>query len=174
MHFKLLAAAGAAALVLLAPTRADASCCDQDKKMTCCEQKADKPCCAHHATNEPDAIDMLLSSAQVSPQLTPAPPVRQASDVWFMRPVMVGKSILQGHYVIEHDTDRMARGEPCTHIYAFDDRTKPVVTFHCTHLERERASAGIAVIERRGEWEYLTEFQFAGESAAHGVPDTGR
>ena len=171
MHLKLLAAAGAAALLLCAPARAEASCCE-DKKMPCCEQKAEMTCCSghQHAVKDGDAIQMLLSFAQVSPQLEPAPPVRQANDVWFMRPVMVGKSILQGHYVIEHDNDRMARGEPCTHIYAFDDRTKPVVTFHCTHLERERTTKGIAVIERHGDWEYLTEFQFAGESASHGVP----
>ena len=173
MHFKLLAAAGAAALLLTAPVRADASTCCDKKDMPCCEQKAEMACCAGHqhaVKNDADALQMLLSFAQVSPQLSPAPPVRQSTDVWFMRPVMVGKSILQGHYVIEHDNDRMARGEPCTHIYAFDDRTKPVVTFHCTHLERERASKGIAVIERKGEWEHLTEFQFAGESASHGVP----
>ena len=87
---------------------------------------------------------------------------------------MIAGSFVSGPVVFVHDDAKMARGEPCTHIYAFDDRTKPVVTFHCTHLERDRAGTGIAVIERRGDWEYLTEFQFAGESAAHGVPDTGR
>ena len=148
MHFKLLAAAGAAALLLVTPARASAQV----------------------ALN---AIDVLLSmdSQLANPQLNPAPPVRQATEVWFKRPVMVGKSILQGHYVIEHDNDRMARGEPCTHIYAFDDRVKPVVTFHCTHLERNRATQNIAVLETRGNMEHLTEFQFAGETASHGVPN---
>jgi len=47
--------------------------------------------------------------------------------------------------VIEHDNDRMARGEPCTHIYAYNDRTTPVATFHCTHLERDRADEGVVV-----------------------------
>jgi hypothetical protein len=173
MHFKLLAVAGAAALLLATPARVDASCCDQGTKNTpCCEHKADMACCEHHGdtVKDGDAISMLMSFARPNPQLEPAPPVRQATEVWFMRPVMVGKSILQGHYVIEHDTDRMARGEPCTHIYAFDDRQKPVVAFHCTHLERDRTSKPIAVVERRGDWEYLTEFQFAGETASHGVP----
>jgi len=170
MHLKFLAAAGAAALLLVIPARANASpCCDQ-KTMPCCE-KQDMPCCSHD--KEVNAIDLLLSmDAQLeSPQLNPAPPVRQLTDVWFKRPVMVGKSILQGHYVIEHDNDRMARGEPCTHIYAFDDRTKPVVTFHCTHIERERVTQNIAVLQTKGDLEYLTEFQFGGETAAHGVPN---
>jgi len=146
MHFKLLAAAGAAALLLVTPARASAQ-------------------------DEFNAIDVLLSMDQLaSPQLNPAPPVRQATDVWFKRPVMINRSILQGHYVIEHDNDRMARGEPCTHIYAFDDREKPVVKFHCTHIERNRVKQNIAVLETRGDMEYMTEFQFAGETASHGVP----
>jgi hypothetical protein len=165
MHLKLFAAAGTAALLLFAPARADASCCDQ-KMMSCCDKEV-MPCCA-----DKNAVEILMAVAplQDDPQLNPAPPVRQATDIWFMRPTLVGRSILQGHYVIEHDNDRMARGEPCTHIYAFDDRTKPVVAFHCTHLERERASKNIAVVATRDDWQELKEFQFGGETAAHGVP----
>src|SRR5436190_8530626 len=102
MHFKLLAAAGAAAFLLLSPARADASCCDK-KDMACCEQK-DMTCCGADL----NAIDVLLA---MDPQINPAPVVRQSTEVWFQRPVMVGRNILQGHYVIEHDNDRMARGE---------------------------------------------------------------
>lgn len=165
MHLKLLAAVGVAALMLFAPARADASCCDQ-KMMSCCEKEM-MPCCA-----DKSAVDILMTAnpLQNDPQLNPAPPVRQVTVIWFMRPTIVGRSILQGHYVIEHDNDRMARGEPCTHIYAFDDRTKPVVTFHCTHIERERASENIAVVATKDDFQELKEFQFAGETAAHGVP----
>ncbi len=101
--------------------------------------------------------------------------MRQAAEVWFQRPVIVGKAILQGHYVIEHDNDRMARGEPCTHLYAFNDRTTPVATFDCTHLERDRAPQSIVVLTTTsdGNMQRLTEFQFAGDSLAHGYP-TGR
>jgi hypothetical protein len=86
--------------------------------------------------------------------------------------VLVGKAILQGRYVIEHDNDRMARGEPCTHIYAYADRATPVATFHCTHLERDRADTNIVVVVPAlgGTMQQLTEFQFAGETAAHGYP----
>src|SRR6187397_3011617 len=121
MHSKLLAAAGIAALVIFAPVRADASCCDKAKdashqmkaEMPCCTAQPEMKCCA-----EPDAIAMLLQGQDLlDPQWAPAPPVRQATEVWFQRPVRVGRNILQGRYVIEHDNDRMARGEPCTHIY---------------------------------------------------------
>ena len=155
MILKLLTGAGVAAMMLIAtPAAAGQMSCCTDHKMA-------------GATTEPSAIEMLMT---VDPQLQPAPPVRQSSEVWFMRPVRVDGAILQGHYVIEHDNARMARGEPCTRIYAFNDRTKPVVTFDCQHLERDRASQTTATLAHRDAMEVLTEFQFAGETAAHGVP----
>jgi len=91
--------------------------------------------------------------------------------VWFHRPVLVGKEILQGQYVIEHDNDRMARGEPCTHIYAFSDRKVPVAAFRCTHLDRKTAKENTVILASSGEvTQTFVEFQFAGERAAHGFP----
>ena len=168
---KLFALAGVAALLLFVPARADASCCDQSKpamhdmKAGCC----DMPCCTDKVAAEPNAVDFLLS---LDPQFKPAPPVNQKTEIWFQRPVRVGPAILHGRYVIEHDNHRMARGEPCTHIYAYNDQTKPVVRFHCTHLERDRAGANTVVLYSIGDgtMQALAEFQFAGEHAAHGVP----
>lgn len=165
MHFKLFAVAAAAGLVLLLPARAgaDQACCD----MPCCENKT-MPCC-EKMNHDHDVLAML--PVQRDPQLEPAPPVRQLTEVWFMRPTWIGKSIVQGRYVIEHDNDRMARGEPCTHVYAYDDRVTPVATFHCTHLERDRASKNtVELITLPDGTQKLTAFQFAGEIAAHGYP----
>ena len=171
MHLKLFAAAGAAAFMLFIPATADASCCDQEKmshaKGACC----DMPCCADHAAKKAEVKEIeLLLPLENDPQLNPAPPARQATEIWLMRPTLVLGRILQGHYVIEHDNDRMARGEPCTHIYAYNNRVKPIVAFHCTHLERERSSKPIAVLGTKGDMQSLDEYQFAGETAAHGVP----
>jgi hypothetical protein len=171
MRYKLIVLAGIVAVYLLAPAtaRAQAACCDTaahhthqvTTNMTCC----DMPCCTA------DVPSSVLGPFEMDPQLTPQLAARQDTEVWFHRPVMVGRAILQGRYVIEHDTDRMARGEPCTHIYAYDDRSTPVATFHCTHLERDRADANMVVLESLGNgWQKLTEFQFAGETASHGVP----
>ena len=171
MHFKPLAATVFAGLFLLTPGLVEGSCCDQQQPAAhhgqgaCCDQ----PCCEKHPAAEPSAIDPLLS---MDPQLNPAPPVRQTTEVWFQRPVLVGRAILQGRYVIEHDNERMARGEPCTHLYAYKDRVTPVATFHCTHLERDRASRNTVVLATTsdGTMQTLTEFQIAGESFAHGYP----
>jgi len=162
--------------MLSTPAAADQACCDKSK-MTGHDMKGccDMPCCADKAaktaaTWDTDILGML--PLENDPQLFPAPPVRQLTEVWFHRPVRVGGHILQGRYVIEHDNDRMARGEPCTHIYAYNDRQLPVVRFHCTHLERGRAGGNIAVLASVGDgtMQELLEFQFAGETAAHGVP----
>ena len=171
MHLKLVAIAFAAAVFVAAPARA-AACCDQHAHNTqaaCC----DKPCCIdHHQATGPSIVEMMIEN---DPQLNPAPPVRQTAEVWFKRPVLVAGSILLGRYVIEHDNDRQARGEPCTHIYAYDNRTKPVAAFHCTHLERDRADQNLVVLYTTsdGVTQRLAEFQFAGETAAHGSPIRG-
>lgn len=131
---------------------------------------AEAACCQDH----PPDIDIVSMMVTGDPQLTPAPPARQTAEVWFMRPVWVGRSILQGRYVIEHDYDRMARGEPCTHIYAFDKRDIPVKSFYCTHLDRDHTDRNIVVLTSTSDgMQRLTEFQFAGEIASHGYP-TGR
>lgn len=170
MHLNLLVVA-VAGLFALAPATAGASCCDQKAHAAQHSQagRCDMPCCQDKVGAEPTIVEQFLS---MDPQLNPAPPVRQLAEVWFHRPVLVGKSILQGRYVIEHDNDRMARGEPCTHIYAYNDRTIPVVTFHCTHLERDRADENTVVLVTTsdGYMQRLTEFQFAGETASHGYP----
>ena len=65
----------------------------------------------------------------------------------------------------------MARGEPCTHIYAYNDQKTPVVAFHCTHLEREAGKDNTVVLSSTSDgYKRLVEFQFAGETGAHGFP----
>jgi hypothetical protein len=170
MRLTMFGTLAVAAFLFVQPANADAACCGQDHqnhqmKAGCCDQ----PCCADSKKIEPSAIELMVT---MDPQWTPAPPARQRSEVWFHRPTWVGKSILQGRYIIEHDNDRMARGEPCTYIYAFDDQTNPVVTFHCTHLERERAGTNLVYLidDAASGWKRFTEFQFAGEHASHGYP----
>jgi hypothetical protein len=169
MYLNLLGTLAVSGFLLLMPAAADAACCQQGHTNHQAPP-AGKQCCADHRhATEPTLVEQFMER---DPQWDPAPPVRQLAEVWFHRPVLVGRSILQGHYVIEHDNDRLARGEPCTHIYAFNDRTKPVVAFHCTHLERARANQNTVALATApdGLMKVLTEFQFAGETAAHGYP----
>ena len=105
---KLVAVAGLAGLLFTAPPAFAAQATHQHGTQPCC----DMPCCqapakAEQAKAEPTIIDYLLAAG-----FTPVAPVRQETMVWFKRPVLVGKSILQGQYIIQHDNERMARGEP--------------------------------------------------------------
>jgi hypothetical protein len=113
------------------------------------------------------------TEALPAPDVAPAP-VREYAEVMFYNPVRVGAKVLMGRYIIEHDTDRMAKGGPCTHIYDIDDRTTPVVTFHCTHLIRPRTERNTVTLRRDynavANGHIMTEFQFGGSHDAHGVP----
>ena len=129
------------------------------------------------AANQPEAPygDAIAVLFAIDPaplrQLPDVAPVRQTLAVTFRNPVKVRDYILMGRYIIEHDTDRMARGEPCTHIYEYDNPSRPVVAFHCVHLTRPRTPRNTVSLISRGELPVvMTEFQFAGDSAAHGLP----
>jgi hypothetical protein len=174
MHSRLLASVGLAGLLFASPAFAAGPCCQEMKghqassHMACCNQQpptVDMP--------EADLIDPFFLALQTDPPVPPplAVAARQSTIVWFTQPVRIGNNILQGRYVIEHDNDRMARGEPCTHIYAYNDQKNPVVAFHCTHLEREAGKSNTVVLQPAGDgFRRLTEFQFAGETGAHGYP----
>lgn len=100
---------------------------------------------------------------------------RQIMTVWFYKPVKVGDRILFGKYIIEHDNARMSRGQPCTHVYAASDPRLPVVAFRCRHITRPETAGPIVMVRPFRVANGMTElvaFQFAGETLAHGLPDT--
>jgi hypothetical protein len=157
MRDRILIFAVLAGLMTFAPSAlaagSDCGCCsDKVCTMSCCNE-------------DRNAAAVLLPSA--------SSPARQVAVVWFKNPVLVGDSILMGKYIIEHDNERMANGEPCTHIYAADRPQVPVVKFHCTHLAAAPSDRDLVTLRRTGDTSLpakLTSFQFAGETAAHGVP----
>jgi hypothetical protein len=163
MVFGALVAAG---VLALAVTPAEASCCDHEHA-ACCDRLT-AGCCKEQ--DDPIARAVLLPNLPDEPR-----PARETMVVWFQKPVKIGNRVLQGKYVIEHDNNRMARGGPCTHIYAASDLQRPVLAFHCTHLERGRSTAPTMVLRSLGEangMKELVAFQFAGEIGAHGIPVT--
>lgn len=175
MNSRLVALIGLTGLLMVAPAAVaqNADCC-KDKVQASHQGMA---CCKDHmvtvAMPDEALIDPFFLAIQTEPPVPPVgtAPARQSVVVWLMQPVRVGDKIIQGRYVIEHDNDRMARGEPCTHIYAFNDQKTPVVAFHCTHLERDAAKGNTVVLQSNaGSFKTLTEFQFTGETAAHGYP----
>ena len=53
------------------------------------------------------------------------PSSRRWAIVNFADPVMLHRNLLMGMYLIVHDDERMARGEPCTSVYRFDPERGP-------------------------------------------------
>lgn len=93
--------------------------------------------------------------------------------VEFSKPIMVQGVVLKGKYLFVHDDAAMNRGDACTFIYEGDAeiRDKLVTSFHCIHIERAKAKNFIWRSRETvpGIME-LVDFQFSGETVAHGVP----
>ena len=105
--------------------------------------------------------------ASVSPQ--------QSAIVNILDPVFVKGEIVMGPVMIVHDDEKMERGEPCTTFYRFDPARGPreeLVSFHCTPVQRHVAETTKLTLQRgiEGSCKRLVEYQFAGETEAHGIP----
>lgn len=100
---------------------------------------------------------------------------KQRATVRFNDAVLLQGVTLKGQYLFLHDDTAMTRGEACTRVYKGDAEipSKLIVAFHCVPLERAK-SAYFAVRMNQvapGVTE-VTEYQFKGETEAHGVPKT--
>jgi hypothetical protein len=103
-------------------------------------------------------------------------PSRQSAIVYLTEPTLIGSIIVQGPVLFTHDEAKMARGEPCTTVYLSETRgpAEEIASFHCIPTLR-KAVRKFTVTTRPNEALgfgcVLTEFQFAGDSEGHGVPD---
>jgi hypothetical protein len=93
----------------------------------------------------------------------------------FTDPVVVLRDhILMGPYLIVHDDTKMARGEPCTSSYRFDVArgTRDLeVSFMCKPTQRAICEKTTFSVRRDDlGLNHVTEYQFAGDSEVHGVP----
>lgn len=110
-------------------------------------------------------------------QIKPQQPEIQKAVVEFTEPIKLLGAVLKGDYLFLHDEAKMARGEPCTWVYARGDTgkfDKLVVSFHCIPVTREEPSEQFKVIISAtnpaiGLPEVL-EYRFAGSTEGHKVP----
>jgi hypothetical protein len=102
-------------------------------------------------------------------------PRHQSAIVNILDPVFVRGEIVMGPVMIVHDDEKMERGEPCTTFYRFDPGRGPreeLVSFHCTPVQRNVAETTKLTLQRgiEGSCKRLVEYQFAGDTEAHGIP----
>ena len=115
------------------------------------------------------AVALSTSSAIVSK----ASNGKQKAVAQFNEPVRLQGVLLKGKYLFVHDDAAMRRGEACTFVYKGDAEIagKLVVSFHCTPVQRQKVSSFSVRTEQVSPGiNELREFQFSGETEAHGVP----
>lgn len=127
------------------------------------------------------ALFVFISSLAVWFSFAAAPkskaegPSKELAVVEFAQTVKLQGVLLRGEYVIVHDEERMARGEPCTWIYRSDKGKEGelIASFHCVHVERAKAKNFVVRFQTRNtpyDTPEILEFQFAGSTASHRVP----
>lgn len=117
----------------------------------------------------------LVAAGSFATTRVHATPQRQWAIVNFTDAVAIKGHVLMGKYLVVHDDARMARGEPCTTIYRFDPVKGPQareLEFMCRPAMRsvcEKTTVSVGYDPALGV-RTLLEYQFAGDSEAHGVP----
>ena len=100
---------------------------------------------------------------------------RQWTVVNFPDPVQVDGQLVMGPVLIVHDSEKMARGEACTTFYRFVPGKGPqeaLVSFHCQPVQRAAVEqTTFSVVDSPMGCKRLTEYQVAGETEAHGIPE---
>jgi len=103
-------------------------------------------------------------------------PKKETAVIEFTELVKLDGVLLRGEYLVVHDEERMARGEPCTAIYRgkVESAEKLVASFHCVHMDRTRVNGFTVRLSQAGPpygLREVQEIQFAGSTVAHGVPN---
>jgi hypothetical protein len=98
---------------------------------------------------------------------------KQKAVVNFDSPVTLQGVVLQGKFLFVHDDAAMSRGESCSFVYRgeVEAADKLVVSFHCIPVQRAKAHSFITRTAETAPGTFdLREYQFSGDTEAHGVP----
>ena len=111
---------------------------------------------------------------------TAVPPGKEMSVIDVPDKTKLLKAVLQGKYILIHDDEKMAQGDPCFSVYEYaEDQTgkpealpdKLVVSFHCQPVQRGKVNQIVLTLGMiSSELFELREIQFAGSSEGHRVP----
>lgn len=105
---------------------------------------------------------------------TAADPARKWAAVNLTDTTVIAGTFVSGPVMFVHDDAKMARGGPCTSVHRFDPGKgvgEEIVAFHCkprwTKAPRSFTTSTTSQIDGPPR---MTEYQFAGDTEAHGVP----
>jgi len=115
---------------------------------------------------------VVLTSTSFANDKSPAAR-KQKATAQFNQPVAVQGVTLKGEYLFVHDDAAMARGEACTRIYKGNAEIAGnlIAEFHCVPVQRAKAGYFLVRTKQRADGVIeLNEYQFKGDTEAHGMP----
>lgn len=117
---------------------------------------------------------LVLLGIGIAGSRTAADPAVKWANVNLKDTTVIAGAFVSGPVVFVHDDARMARGEPCTSVHRLDPGKGPgeeIVAFHCKpRWTRAPGKFTAATASRPDGPPVMTEYQFAGDDEAHGVP----
>jgi hypothetical protein len=119
---------------------------------------------------------VLLASLAVGAAVTSsaADSIKKWALVNLTEPTSIAGIFVSGPVMFMHDDAKMAQGQPCTSVYRFVPGEGPkeeIVAFHCKpHWKKAPEQFTKATVHNLNGPRILTEYQFAGDPEAHGVP----
>jgi hypothetical protein len=91
---------------------------------------------------------------------------------------LIAGAFVSGPVVFVHDDAKMAAGQPCTSVHRFEPGKgvgEELVAFHCKpRWSKAPEHFTQAVTTRPDGPSVMTEYQFAGDTEAHGIPKTAQ
>ena len=103
-----------------------------------------------------------------------ADPVVKWAAVNLTETTFIAGSFVSGPVVFVHDDAKMANGQPCTSVHRFEPGKgvgEELVAFHCKPRWGKAPEKFTSATDRMPDGlRILTEYQFAGDDEAHGVP----
>lgn len=119
---------------------------------------------------------LVLLGIALAGSRTAAEPAIKWAIVNLTGTTVIAGAFVSGPVVFVHDDAKMARGGPCTSVHEFDANKglgKEVVAFHCQpRWTKAPARFTQATATRPDGPRVMTEYQFAGDEEAHGIPTT--
>lgn len=119
---------------------------------------------------------LVLLGIALAGSRTAADPALKWAIVNLTDATVIAGAFVSGPVVFVHDDAKMARGGPCTSVHEFDAKKglgKEVVAFHCKpRWTKAPARFTQATATRPDGPRVMTEYQFAGDEEAHGIPTT--
>lgn len=118
---------------------------------------------------------LLIVAAVVfgASRLTATPAAKWAA-VNLVDTTLIAGKFVSGPVLFVHDDVRMARGEPCTTVYRYDEARgagEQLVAFYCKpHWGKTASSFTRSQTNRPDGPAVMTEYQFAGDEEVHGIP----